>query len=146
MNVFSKTYELSLTRGYVSGWGMAQAVRELIQNAIDRVEKLDVENVSTAIHPHSRAAYHEGGERFGARALAVVAKLRALGAATDKQIARALGYEHKAAVQPRISELVGAGVLEECGETRDTDTGKTVRVVRVRPAANGGERQIDLGI
>lgn len=33
--MFSKTYELSLTRGYVSRWGMAQAVRELIQNALD---------------------------------------------------------------------------------------------------------------
>lgn len=32
---FTKTYELSLTRSYVSHWGMAQAVRELIQNALD---------------------------------------------------------------------------------------------------------------
>lgn len=31
----SKVYELSLTRGYVSRWGMVQAVRELIQNALD---------------------------------------------------------------------------------------------------------------
>lgn len=35
MSIFSKVYELSLTRTYVSRWGMAQAVRELIQNALD---------------------------------------------------------------------------------------------------------------
>lgn len=34
-HMFSKTYELSLTRTYVSRWGMVQAVRELIQNALD---------------------------------------------------------------------------------------------------------------
>jgi hypothetical protein len=30
-----RTFELSLTKGYVSRWGLAQAVRELIQNALD---------------------------------------------------------------------------------------------------------------
>lgn len=98
---------------------------------------------ATAIHRHSRAAYHEGGEQFGARALAVVAKLRALGSATDKQVAHALGYPHKAAVQPRISELVKAGMLEEWGSVSDPDTGKIVRLVRVRQA---GEQQLSMGI
>lgn len=35
MSLFDKTFELSLARSYVSHWGLAEAVRELIQNAID---------------------------------------------------------------------------------------------------------------
>lgn len=33
--VFGRTYELSLTRAYVARWGAVQAIRELIQNALD---------------------------------------------------------------------------------------------------------------
>lgn len=44
--IFSKTFELSLTRNYVSRWGMAQAVRELIQNSLDSESPFVYEFVS----------------------------------------------------------------------------------------------------
>lgn len=35
MSIFQKRYELPLVRGYVAHWGVTEAVRELLQNAID---------------------------------------------------------------------------------------------------------------
>lgn len=35
MNIFAKTYQLTLTRDYVQHWGVGEAARELIQNALD---------------------------------------------------------------------------------------------------------------
>lgn len=40
---FTRSFELSLTRNYVSRWGMAQAVRELIQNALDSTSPFQYE-------------------------------------------------------------------------------------------------------
>ena len=55
---------------------------------------------------------------------------------TDRMIMNALKFTDMNSVRPRITEMVKAGVLEECGETRDT-TGKQVRRVRIkRPAEN----------
>jgi len=40
---FSKTYELPLAKGYVRHWGMAEAVRELLQNALDSESPFEYE-------------------------------------------------------------------------------------------------------
>lgn len=47
---------------------------------------------------------------------------------SDKECSSRLGFGHKSACQPRISDLVRKGLLYEIGEATDPDTGKTVRV------------------
>ena len=84
------------------------------------------------MHDNSLAAYKEEVGAFGERAQQVVGTIARLGVATDKQVAQAMGFAHKSAVQPRISELVKAGVLTECGRVRDPETRKTVRQVCLR--------------
>lgn len=39
--MFNKTYELPLSRSYVKHWGVAEAVRELLQNALDSDSPLE---------------------------------------------------------------------------------------------------------
>lgn len=51
--IFSKTYDLSLHRGYVSRWGMAHAVRELIQNTLDSDSPFQYEFTSEDGGTHS---------------------------------------------------------------------------------------------
>lgn len=43
---FSRTYELPLAKGYVRHWGLAEAVRELLQNALDSESPFEYEWVS----------------------------------------------------------------------------------------------------
>lgn len=40
-NVFDKVYELPLARGYVRHWGIPEAVREILQNALDSDSPLE---------------------------------------------------------------------------------------------------------
>lgn len=96
-----------------------------------------------SVHANSRAAYHESGEQFSQREQEVVATIRRLGHGTDKQIAVAAGYSHKSAVQPRISELLKRGALQEYGTASDPDTGKTVRVVCLTPPK---EEQLEIAV
>ncbi len=55
---------------------------------------------------------------------------------TDRQVKDALGFDEMNAVRPRITEMSKKrddrpGLLEECGQTRDHKTGKTVRQTRI---------------
>jgi hypothetical protein len=45
----STVYDLSITRDYVSSWGIAAAVRELLQNAIDNPYGVEIDCSSTSL-------------------------------------------------------------------------------------------------
>jgi hypothetical protein len=64
--------------------------------------------------------------------------IKRIGPATDRQIARALGWEfHRSA--PRRNELVALGLVERSGTTTDPDTSKTVALWQV---VQEGQRQM----
>lgn len=56
--LFSRTkrYDLSLSREYVSAWTYLQAIRELLQNAIDSESKFEFNFTGTTMSIHSRAS------------------------------------------------------------------------------------------
>lgn len=87
-------------------------------------------------HPHSSAAL-EGEQvtgKLSERAAAILQAMSVGFGQTDRQVMAALGFTDPNAVRPRITELVQAGLLLECGEVADALTGKTVRLVRRRGA------------
>lgn len=52
--MLSTSYELSLAKSYVSHWGMIEAVRELLQNALDSESAFEWEFKDDALFLHSR--------------------------------------------------------------------------------------------
>lgn len=52
----NKVYELPLARDYVSRWGVVEAVRELLQNAIDSPSPFDVRQTGTILSVTSHGA------------------------------------------------------------------------------------------
>ncbi|HEY4360311.1 MAG TPA: helix-turn-helix domain-containing protein [Bryobacteraceae bacterium] len=80
-------------------------------------------------HENSAHAYREEKPKLGKKAMAVLAHVRRYGGGTDREIAKAMGFQHRSAVQPRISELVEAGLLREVENIKCPVTGKTVRKV-----------------
>lgn len=88
-----------------------------------------------AVHFNSIQAYHEGLDALNKRSKAIYCHMLGQHPATDREIADAMGFSHKSAVQPRISELVDQGWLQECGSRNDPVTGKRVRTVRATQAS-----------
>jgi len=90
-----------------------------------------------SIHLNSLAALRENGREFSAREAEIILFLAANpGKRTDRQLAAAMGYSHRSAVQPRVSTLINdGGILAEVGKTKCRETGKTVRLVDLSPEA-----------
>lgn len=82
-------------------------------------------------HANSLAAYHDGAKEFTKRHALVIDAVRKLGKATDRQIKELLGFSDMNAVRPRVTELVQASRLEECGNVVDAVTRRPVRTVRM---------------
>lgn len=87
------------------------------------------ETVKRRTHPNSVAAYHAERPRLSSRAQKILDHVTEHGGGTDRQIATAMGFEHRSEVQPRISELILAGLLVEVNQIKCGVTSKTVRVV-----------------
>jgi len=54
---FSNTYELPIARTYVRHWGMQEAVREIIQNALDSESPFEYEFEGSELRIHSRNSH-----------------------------------------------------------------------------------------
>ena len=98
------------------------------------------------MHPNSVSAYHSGqlDKSFNSREKEILTALKEIKSGTYREMAEHLGYGHKSAVQPRISDLINdAGILEEMEISQiDSITGKTVRMVRIVPYTNEKQLQI----
>ena len=97
----------------------------------------------SGIHPNSVQAYWQGDvSLFGKRHQQVIAALRAMGAATDREVMLRLGFQDPNSVRPRITELVEQGVIIEVGSATCPVTHKTVRIIKL--AAREAQAEFDL--
>jgi predicted HTH transcriptional regulator len=90
-------------------------------------------------HNNSLAAHGElTSTTMSARRAAIVAWLAAHGPATDRQVRDALFgiAADMNMVRPRITELLDAGALRECGSVECEVTGRRVRQVKVTGVSN----------
>lgn len=101
------------------------------------------------IHPNSLAAYQADGFKLGKRALEIYALLRDKGPMTDRQVVYAFGKSDLNYCRPRLTSLLQDDWAVECGETKCSTTGKTVRLVRAlsseERAARIAERESNRG-
>jgi predicted HTH transcriptional regulator len=85
------------------------------------------------IHDNSKRSLEEekNSGRLSKRASEILECIEHLEECTDRQIKLHLGYQEMNHVRPRITELIQAGKVVECGTTVCAYTRKTVRKVKV---------------
>jgi hypothetical protein len=96
--------------------------------------------MSTTIHANSHAAHadlHAAGTLSKRQALIYAWLIGHPRPWTDREVAAHLRFPDMNCVRPRITELVGMGLLTEVGSVRCPVTGRTVR--RVAPVLQQGE-------
>jgi len=87
------------------------------------------------MHTNSIDAYHAVSNILRPRERKVLDWLDQHGPATDRQIVTGLGFTDMNAIRPRVTELIGRGLVREVGNRRDEVTGVTVRIVDVERTA-----------
>lgn len=100
--------------------------------------------MNRAVHNNSLAAYWSGQEgAFSKREKDVLLALGAIGKGTAREIMIRLGFTDMNSVRPRLTELLKARVIEECGSVIDSETRK--QVMRLRIKADPREPQAEFG-
>jgi hypothetical protein len=88
-----------------------------------------MKHTTHAMHENSLFTWAEEQDRLGERARTILENLRTFGRGTDREICQRMGFTECNSTRPRITELRNAGLVREVGSTKDSLTGKTVRVV-----------------
>lgn len=91
-----------------------------------------MKHLTHRMHGHSVAAFRAEEVKLGRRAQAIVAWIEKHGPHTDREVAAGMGFDHRSAVQPRITELIESNQLMEVGDVACPVTGKRVRRVDIR--------------
>jgi hypothetical protein len=91
------------------------------------------------IHDNSRESHRhneESGKGATCRKLVIAILQAADGPMTDREILNSSDEFYDVnSVRPQITRLIKDGIVEECGKTTCPDTGRTVRLNRLRPPA-----------
>lgn len=103
------------------------------------------EHTSHTMHENSLTAYERDSQKLGGRELEVYAfLLKAAQPMTDREIAKAMGYKHRSAVQPRISTLVKNGWMVQVDTVSEVDSGVRRPVRRVKAVSFAEREQMTL--